>query len=474
VYRDECHNLVQHVCEEHIKVPVPVPVPVPHPHPFVRGLPLRAKRDPIHKHYGGNSASFAGPLRGKRDHNQDDHKGPSPAPFIGTAVGPDHKDKSPSPRTKRQAQGGLRSLGVRAGSFIDQQNLGLVRGSEGLLRGSAQVRFQNTGSTEQTRLSSAIKELLRLSEKVEDQKLRDTILRLSSSSRTGRQLQGESGSQLQAEVLVERLKELVAQRSGPLSPLPIPPVDPVPTFHTAEIPAPPGCRSVVTQKCIKVPEKVQVRVPQQICKDVPDVECHLELTDVQEPVCDTVPIEECNDFLKEIPYLEPEEECEDVVRLACTEVEESVPIQVCTSIDINRDVIISSYGETYEVEGNTPLKTTAEIVGRIPVLTGSDDEDDNRLRTGGRQTQDERALEALRDKIFRASSVRDRGGRSNDDNQNGGRSSQNGGRSSQNGERSSQNGGRSPTRENRNGRSQTTDRDEKLKSFLSRLLNENK
>ena len=27
---------------------------------------------------------------------------------------------------------------------------------------------------------------------------------------------------------------------------------PVPTFHTAEIPSPPGCRSVVTQQCIKV------------------------------------------------------------------------------------------------------------------------------------------------------------------------------------------------------------------------------
>eukprot|EP00091_Calanus_sinicus_P025113 TRINITY_DN9393_c0_g1_i1.p1 TRINITY_DN9393_c0_g1~~TRINITY_DN9393_c0_g1_i1.p1 ORF type:complete len:191 (+),score=27.21 TRINITY_DN9393_c0_g1_i1:93-665(+) len=32
-YDHECENIVQHICEEHYKVPVPVPVPVPHPVP---------------------------------------------------------------------------------------------------------------------------------------------------------------------------------------------------------------------------------------------------------------------------------------------------------------------------------------------------------------------------------------------------------------------------------------------------------
>ena len=75
-----------------------------------------------------------------------------------------------------------------------------------------------------------------------------------------------------------------------------------------------------------------------------------------------VPVEECEDLYKEIPFLVDDEECEDIPKLQCTEVrnlkiiilmqhychaqvEEEVPIQVCTSIDIQRDVIISSKGK---------------------------------------------------------------------------------------------------------------------------------
>merc|ERR1712083_287039 len=120
-------------------------------------------------------------------------------------------------------------------------------------------------------------------------------------------------------------------------------VPPPPLITHKELPAPPGCRSVVTQKCHKVPEKFNRRIPEEICREVPGVECHLELEEVEEPKCYNVPVEECDDILKEIPYLVEEEECEDVEKLECTVIEEQVPIQVCTSIDINREVLITNF-----------------------------------------------------------------------------------------------------------------------------------
>ena len=95
-------------------------------------------------------------------------------------------------------------------------------------------------------------------------------------------------------------------------------VPPPPLITHKELPAPPGCRSLVTQKCHKVPEKFNRRIPEEVCREVPGVECHLELEEVEEPKCYNVPVEECDDILKEIPYLVEEEECEDVEKLECT------------------------------------------------------------------------------------------------------------------------------------------------------------
>ena len=91
-----------------------------------------------------------------------------------------------------------------------------------------------------------------------------------------------------------------------------------PEVSHQEIPAPEGCRSVVTQKCHKVPERYTKKVPEDICREVPDVECHLELEKVEEPNCYNTPVEECEDEYKEVPFLVDDEECEDVPRLDCT------------------------------------------------------------------------------------------------------------------------------------------------------------
>ena len=44
-----------------------------------------------------------------------------------------------------------------------------------------------------------------------------------------------------------------------------------------EVPAPPGCRTVVTQSCRKIPVEVQKKLPDEKCEEVPDIVCHLEL-----------------------------------------------------------------------------------------------------------------------------------------------------------------------------------------------------
>ena len=44
-----------------------------------------------------------------------------------------------------------------------------------------------------------------------------------------------------------------------------------------ELPAPPGCRTVVTQSCQKIPVEFKRKVPDEECEEVPDIICHLEL-----------------------------------------------------------------------------------------------------------------------------------------------------------------------------------------------------
>ena len=78
--------------------------------------------------------------------------------------------------------------------------------------------------------------------------------------------------------------------------------------------------------------------------------------------------------------------------------EEEVPIQVCTSIDVNRDVIIANRGRYVLVRTRSRMMTTlfyvrtfttqtkkpgAEVVGRLPP---PEEEEEDR---GGRELQDE-------------------------------------------------------------------------------------
>lgn len=262
-YDHECENIVQHICEEHYKVPVPVPVPVPHPVP---------------------------------------HPHPVPVHHISTA------------RPQREV---IRSL----------------------------PRVPRQGSR-----------------------------------------------RVKREPQVINHKQLLFELKNALK------APPQPIVHHQELPAPPGCRSLVTQKCHKIPVKFNRKLPKESCQEVPDIQCHLELEEYEEPVCENVPVEECEDVYKEIPFLVDDEECEDVPKLECTEVEEEVPIQVCTNIDIKRDVIISKFGRTYETKTK---KSRAEIVGRIP-KPGEEDEDEEEEERSGRF----RNLDDIRSRVFGSSRTR--------------------------------------------------------------------
>ena len=93
-----------------------------------------------------------------------------------------------------------------------------------------------------------------------------------------------------------------------------------PIVTSYELPSEPGCRSLATKTCHKIPIIVPKKVPFETCHEVPDVECVTVLKNKPEIECTPEPYEECNDVAKDIPYLEPGEECEEIVFDECVEV----------------------------------------------------------------------------------------------------------------------------------------------------------
>ena len=61
-------------------------------------------------------------------------------------------------------------------------------------------------------------------------------------------------------------------------------------------------------------------MPFETCREVPDVECVTVLKNKQEIGCTIEPYEQCTDVAQDIPYLEPEEECEEIAYIECVEV----------------------------------------------------------------------------------------------------------------------------------------------------------
>ena len=88
-------------------------------------------------------------------------------------------------------------------------------------------------------------------------------------------------------------------------------------------------------------------VPYEECHSVPAVDCYFVLKTVDDLECSPVSYEDCKNNVVDDPYLELEEQCEDVEYDECVDVEEQVPIQVCKVVDPDRTPVINR-----EIEGS--------------------------------------------------------------------------------------------------------------------------
>ena len=100
--------------------------------------------------------------------------------------------------------------------------------------------------------------------------------------------------------------------------------------------------------------------------------------------CVTEPYIECNDVAFDIPYLEPAEECQEVVFDDCVEVrshqiqtysqtktgpllsqiEERIPVELCTQKRLARESSLLSRGPVFRKEGEKRRRKIGEEEGR--------------------------------------------------------------------------------------------------------------
>ena len=92
------------------------------------------------------------------------------------------------------------------------------------------------------------------------------------------------------------------------------------SVSTYELPAPYGCRSIATKTCSKVPKTVAKKEPYEKCKKVPSVDCGMVLKEVPELLCFPEVFEDCKDVVQEVPYIDTEEKCEELLFDECNEV----------------------------------------------------------------------------------------------------------------------------------------------------------
>jgi len=124
-----------------------------------------------------------------------------------------------------------------------------------------------------------------------------------------------------------------------------------PVVSTHELPAPYGCRSIATKICFKVPMVVPKKVPYEKCKEVPTVDCAIVLKKVPELECVPEVFEECSDVAQSVPYLVPDEECEEVAYMECVEIEEKIPVELCKRKRLDEETIFLTKGPVFRKEG---------------------------------------------------------------------------------------------------------------------------
>lgn len=124
-----------------------------------------------------------------------------------------------------------------------------------------------------------------------------------------------------------------------------------PQVSVEELPSEPGCRTLATKTCYKTPVIINKKVPFETCRSVPDVECHTILRPVPDIECVPEPYIECNDIAVDIPFLEPAEECEEIVFDDCVEIQEKIPVELCSRKRVDEESFFLERGKVFRKEG---------------------------------------------------------------------------------------------------------------------------
>ena len=373
---------VQHICEEHIKVPVEVPYPVKehHPppldqhhdkdqvlhnhhihdsyndhqpdpqltstanvehyfplfhdsqdsHPHVHPKRHRAQYDPPH-HTSNHPTELhlsAMPLNSELDEAESQHHASSPNYSYDPTPGPKYMvseipkiyhatkyDETPQHRPKSRS---FHSSPL-ASALFNQPNRRLSRKKRDfILRGSTR-REERDASDEM--LTEIVKQVLLdvIGNNQELGEVKATVKNSRSIDPINYQF-----------FLPPPHLHHDPDHHHPLHPHPTEPEYP-PIITTHELPAPPGCRTIATKECHKIPVIIPKKVPFEVCNKVPDVDCFIVLKNVTELECTPEIYRDCNDVERKIPYLVPDEECEEITFDECVDVSYYLHFNACTS-----------------------------------------------------------------------------------------------------------------------------------------------
>merc|ERR1712079_384739 len=72
--------------------------------------------------------------------------------------------------------------------------------------------------------------------------------------------------------------------------------------------------------------------------------------------CVPKPYEDCMDVAKDIPYLEPAEECEEIFYDDCIEIIEKVPVELCKRKRLDEETVFLERGKVFRKEGEKRRK----------------------------------------------------------------------------------------------------------------------
>jgi len=140
---------------------------------------------------------------------------------------------------------------------------------------------------------------------------------------------------------------------------------PPPQVSVEELPSDsPGCRTLATKTCYKIPVIINKKVPFETCRSVPDVECHTILRPVPDVECVPEPYLQCNDIAVDIPFLEPAEECEEIVFDECLEIQEKIPVELCSRKRVDEESFFLERGKVFRKEGEKRRRKVGKKKGK--------------------------------------------------------------------------------------------------------------